>query len=120
MNEILLRNLKNAGADVEGTIRRFSGNTDLYEKFLLKFPADDNFEKIATACKTDDYELLFTAAHTLKGLSGNLGMTRLYKACSETVALIRAKDPEGAKNSFPELESAYKEMYDIISNEEGE
>ena len=99
--------LRNAGVDTDGALRRFSGNTALYEKFLFKFPADENFAKITPALQAGDWEGALTAAHTLKGVSGNLGMDRLYRACAETVALLRAEDYDGANASGEELEAAY-------------
>lgn len=41
LNTIL--ELKGAGVDIEGALRRFSGNSVLYEKFLKKFLTDSTF-----------------------------------------------------------------------------
>ena len=112
----LLDSLKNAGVDTDGSIARFVGNTAMYEKFLRKFPGDDTFAKIKPAFDKDDWTEALNATHTLKGVSGNLGMTRLYKACSDTVALIRAGEQDKAKQSFAELKSAYDEIHAVIKD----
>lgn len=35
--------LQDAGIDLPGALRRMAGNTELLEKFLMRFPEDDNF-----------------------------------------------------------------------------
>ena len=41
-------------------------------------------------------------------------MTRLYKACSDTVALIRADEFEKAKASYEEIRDAYEEICSLL------
>ena len=110
----LLEALKKAGVDTEGSVARFVGNVQMYEKFLNKFPADDTFLKIKPAFDAGNWEEALNTTHTLKGLSGNLGMTRLYNACSSTVVLLRAKQNGEAKASYGEIESAYNEILSVI------
>lgn len=114
MNDRIITELAAIGVETERTIQRFSGNAALYEKFLLKFPQDDNFSKIKPALDQDNYEEAFIAAHTLKGVAGNLGMVRLFQACSDLVAMLRAKEYQNAKDSFVELETAYQEVNRIL------
>ena len=114
MKEQTIETLKRSGVDFDQTVKRFMGNTDLYAKFLAKFLDDDTFGKIAPAFEKDDFDEALATSLTLKGVSGNLGMTRLYKACSNTVALIRAGEKEKAKQSFAELQSAYDEIRSVI------
>lgn len=110
----LIEKLKSAGMDTEGTLKRFAGNEELYVKFLKKFPEDETFSQIAPALESNDFEQALTTSHTLKGVSGNLGMTRLYEACSNTVSLIRAEDHDKAKESYVELKNAYDEVCDLL------
>jgi len=115
MKQDFMNKLELSGIETKQTIERFSGNADLYEQFLLRFPADDTFGKIGPAFDKGDMDEALAAAHTLKGVSANLGMTRLYKACSDTVSLIRAKDPEKAKQSYAEIKKAYDEVCALIN-----
>lgn len=118
MNIKTVAALKAAGVDTEGALNRFCGNTALYERFLLKFPEDGNFGLIAPALAAGDLDAVLRAAHTLKGVSGNLGLTRLYGACSETVALIRAGDGQAAAASYGALSAAYMEVCAALSQAE--
>lgn len=113
MNELITK-FKEAGNDADGTLARFSGNEDLFLKFLTKFPEDETFKQIAPAFDNNDFEQALATTHTLKGVSGNLGMTKLYEATSNTVALIRAKEYDKAKESYAEIKSAYEEICDLL------
>ena len=115
MWETLIARLKEAGMDTDAALRRFVGSAELYGKFLNKFPEDENFSRIAPALEKNDYEAVLTAAHTLKGVSGNLGMTRLFNACSHTVALIRAEKYDEAKQFYSELKAAYDEVCELLA-----
>ena len=79
-----------------------------------KCTKDKTFETIKPAFDKNDKEEALNTTHTLKGVSGNLGMTRLYKACCNTVELIRADEFEKARDSYGELESAYEETCNLI------
>lgn len=107
MDPMTVLALKEAEVDVEGALRRFSNNSSLYERFLLKFLSDENFDKIKTSVEADDAAEMLTAAHTLKGVTSNLGLNRLYHVCSDMVTRIREDNFEGAKELYPELEAAY-------------
>lgn len=113
MYDALISGLKECGIDTEGALRRFSGLADLYGKYLLLFPSDDNFAKIGPALDSDSYE------DALKGVSGNMGMTRLYQACSETVLFLRSKKYPEAKASYGEVKAAYDEVCGAIEKLKG-
>ena len=109
-----LKALRDGGMDVDKTIECFSGNADMYERFLKKFPNDESYAQIAPAFAANDKEAALNAAHTLKGVSANLGMTALYAACSNTVALIRAEKFEEARSSCAEIDRSYDEVIRLI------
>lgn len=115
MDTRLISALRNIGVDVDSAMNRFMNNSGLYEKFLLKFLDDENFSKIFPALSQDDFETALNAAHTLKGISGNLGMMELFDLCSEMVSSIRGNNYDNAKSIFEPLKSAYTKIYDVIS-----
>ena len=106
--------LNNIGIDTEGALQRFAGNSAMYQKFLLKFPQDENYGKIAPALSRGDWDAALTAAHTLKGVSGNLGMNRLFRACSNVVTLLRTADYAGAAQAYIELMNAHEEIINAL------
>ena len=92
------------GADYNSTMARFMGNEAMYVKFLDMLFKDDNLEKLGTALEQQDYEAAFAAAHTLKGVVGNMGLTPLFNAVCAIVESLR-------KREVPE---DYNVLYQII------
>lgn len=119
MNEKTLIILQEAQVNTEEAIARFAGNSGLYKKFLLKFLSDDNYNRIGEAVEKNDITGMEEAAHTLKGVSGNLGMKRLYDACSDMVIRIRRGDVSGAKEVYPEIQDAYEQVCAAVKMLEG-
>lgn len=78
------------GADYHSTMARFMGNEAMYIKFLDMLFKDDNLEKLGEALEKQDYEEAFSAAHTLKGVVGNMGLTPLFHAVCAVVEPLRA------------------------------
>ena len=110
LNTIL--ELKGAGVDIEGALRRFSGNSVLYEKFLKKFLTDSTFSQITKAFEGENREDALMATHTLKGVTANLG-----NISSFMVDHIRADRFDEAAGAYPELEKAYREICRILAND---
>ena len=94
MEEQFEKELRENGAGVDAAVKRFMGNKALYKKFLLKFTDDHNYEAIAEHVQNGNYESAFNSAHTLKGVSANLGLDPIYKGTSEITELLRGKQPE--------------------------
>lgn len=110
MEDTLLFLMQSAGVDTRGALARFAGNAELYMKFLKRFPQDKAFQNISDALEKEDWPEMLKAAHTLKGVSSNLGMVRLFRACSETVRLLREEKTDEAKESYAEIKAAYHEI----------
>ena len=82
------------GVNTEEVLARFSGNEMLMRKFVMKFPSDRSFSDTKVALSVMDKKAIETSAHTLKGVSGNLGFSSLYEASSALVNAVRAGDDE--------------------------
>lgn len=112
--------LMNAGIDVDGAMERFLDNEMLLDRFLKKFLTDANFEKLREAVASGDGETAVNASHTLKGICGNLSMSRLYELFSDQVAAFRAGDAASAAALMEEIVPAYEDMCDVIRRNVGE
>lgn len=106
--------LEEAGIDVSAALERFMGNEALLERFLKKFLNDVNYEKLVTAINAGQREDALTAAHTLKGVTGNLAMTELFDLLTEQVAAFRAGDWDRAANLMPEISKSYETIFAVI------
>lgn len=79
--------------------------------------SDPTFGMVTDAFKAGDAQLALTATHTFKGLTANLGLTKLYNISSEMVSLIRDGDYGAAAGTFPDLKAAYDEICGILKKD---
>ncbi len=91
------------GIDIQESLARFGGNKSLYAKILTRFPDSqkNTVENIISSLEAGDRETALHHAHTLKGISGNIGASELQKS---------AEDLENAINAEK------KDLKDLISN----
>lgn len=108
--------LQDAGIDVDSALERFMNNEALLERFLGKFPADPNHDRLVQAIAAGDREGALTAAHTMKGVCGNLSMTALFELLTRQVAAFRADDWDGAVAMMPELDRMYDGLCAAIAS----
>ena len=106
--------LERAGIDVADALARFMDNEALMLKFLLRFPEDKNFSQLEQALADGDATRAFEAAHTLKGVAGNLSMTRLFQQADRLTEDLRRQDLGAAKDSMPELEEQYAHIISCL------
>lgn len=114
--EKLFDELKKAGVDVDGTISRFMNDSDIYFKFLKRFPDEDRLTPVKEALAEKDLEKLDRTAHKLKGVSANLGMTALSEAARSIE--LKAKDGslDGTDADMELTEKLYNEVCRIINS----
>lgn len=82
------------GADYHTTMKRFLGNKAMYLRVLALLPQDKSLENLRKCLEDGNLHSAFEAAHTLKGVSGNLGLTPLYEATCAIVEPLRKQDPD--------------------------
>lgn len=107
--------LEQHGFDVEGTMKRFLNNEQLYKKCLKKFLDDDSMDRLKEACEVGNINEAFKAAHTMKGFISNLGMNKLYHLLTPMVEKLREGNVLG-QDEIKTLEDVYREMYELIEN----
>lgn len=90
--KIMLPDIK--GIDFGDGLRRVGGNVRLYKDLLRKFAnSNSDFkEKMVDAIDNDENELAIRLAHTLKGVSGNLGAKELNRKVRELEYDLKAND----------------------------
>ena len=109
--------LKANGIEYETTLERFCGREDLFEKYLLEFKKNYSLQKLEKAITNEEIGPAFFSAHDLKGTSGNLGMTNLYKiSCKLTELLRNVQYPDMAriKSTFDELQNVFKNIIEVL------
>ena len=117
MDEAKKRRLVEAGVDVDGALARLMQNEGLLTRLLRAFLQDTNFAQLQQALAARDGKAAFAAAHTLKGVAGNLSMKDLFARVSEVVECLRGGDLAAAAGKMPAVEEAYRKVADALSAE---
>ena len=81
---------------------------DLVEMYLEEFEVAR--ASIRTALAVDDPRAVATAAHRVKGSSGNVGADRMAELCSHLEASATAGDVAGSRGHFSRIESHVPEL----------
>lgn len=110
----LLTELAALGVNTEEALGRFMNNSSLYERMLGKYPAAAENAAVAEKFAAKDYEAALTETHTLKGVSGNLSLTPLFKDYSEIVALLREGRNDEAEELYAKTQAVEKQIVDCI------
>lgn len=98
------------GGDFTQVEKRLS-SANLVQKFIAKFLDDGSFSELCLAMKEGQPENAFRAAHTLKGVSASLSLTRLLSSVSQLAELLRTEAetiPVGADLLFEEVKQDYE------------
>ena len=107
MTEARRARLEAAGVEAEAALERMLGSEALLERMLAKFLEDRNLPVLRAALEGADPAGAVTAAHTLKGVCGNLSMGALYGLFTRQVEALRQGDLAGARALMEEIEPAY-------------
>ena len=98
------------GGDFDEVKKRLPSES-LIKKFIAKFLDDRSFPDLQTALEEGSRESAFRAAHTLKGVCGNLSLSKLMNSASKLTELLRSETeaiPEGADVLFEEVRNDYE------------
>lgn len=115
MDALCKQRLCDAGIAVDDALARFLGNESLMLRFLGRFVQDNSFDQLTRAIAEGDAEAAFFAAHTLKGVVGNLSMKTLYTVTSEMVEDLRRKDLRAAEEKLPALQTQYQVVVQALN-----
>lgn len=99
--------------DYEGTMARMM-KEERIQKFLILFLADTSYQSLLDNMEAGNIDEAFRAAHTLKGVTINLGLSKLNRASFEITEALRAKDMEMAKGFLPDVKDNYEETIAVI------
>lgn len=108
----LKQDLQKLGVDYDVALERFLGKSDFYEEFLFMFLEDEQMRTLEKAMREQNVTIAFKAAHTLKGLCGNLGFKNLLTSIIPMVEILRS-------GSFTDTAPLMKELdkqYNLLCN----
>jgi chemotaxis protein histidine kinase CheA len=77
--------------DVIGRLR----TDERVTRFLTKFPADPSYQLLCDSLEKGDVAETFRAAHTMKGISQNLSLTRFYHSAAALSDYLKPRQDFG-------------------------
>ncbi|MEG0770719.1 MAG: Hpt domain-containing protein [Clostridia bacterium] len=113
MSNLILK-LTEYGADINGAMSRFLNDTTLYETCYDTFVNDEAFNGLGEAIATKDFTRAFEFAHSLKGITGNMGITPLYKIICELVEELRHNDLEKVNEHYNNIINELEKLKSFI------
>ncbi|MEG0899094.1 MAG: Hpt domain-containing protein [Oscillospiraceae bacterium] len=114
MNNIILEKLSLWGCDVQGALERCVNDENFYIDCLQSFKTDINFEQLKINLENKNFEAAFEAAHSLKGVSANLGITPLFDSISILVERLRKGYYEDNQKQYDAIYHDYQYLLDIL------
>lgn len=96
------------GVSYDTVLRRLRREA-LIQKYLMMFLQDENFALLADAWEHGDYEQMFRAIHTIKGMALNLELKPLVNAASDLTEQLR--------NGTPKDNTIVDERYEKVMTE---
>lgn len=90
MTQEQTQKLEELGVNISETLERFVDNEGLYFRCLNKFNDDRNYSEMLSAIKNNDASGAFEAAHALKGVTANLGLSYLFEQIKIITEVFRA------------------------------
>ncbi|MFA9465893.1 MAG: Hpt domain-containing protein [Velocimicrobium sp.] len=110
------KELKAVGINLESGLARFVGNESLFIDFLKKFPYDSTYSKVEEELNQNNSVAAYKAAHTLKGVAGNLSLDSLYQQMNPLVESLRKGKIEDAKSQFCFVKECYSEIVTVLND----
>ena len=92
----------------------------LIERFMLRFPQDQTMQQLRDATADGDQRSAFRAAHTLKGVAGNLSLAQLAQSASALTEQLRDGTQMPDKDLLATVEDDYALVVNTISQYQAE
>jgi HPt (histidine-containing phosphotransfer) domain-containing protein len=96
----------------EEGLKRMMNNKKLYSRLLNKFKTGTNLDDITSSIAAQDFEKAQIAAHTLKGISGNLSLTALYEQSVAIESQIKGRSLD--ENAVTALTNCFNDTMKAI------
>ena len=112
---ITVDKLREYGADVDAGLGICMNNEEFYLKMVNLMLNDNQVDKLKEAVEAGDLDSAFEAAHALKGVTGNLGLTPIRKPVLEITELLRTRTEMDYTDLVAEIEKQKKILDDMAA-----
>ena len=94
------------GGDYKTALSRMM-NDDFIKRMLGKFVMNNGYNSLIEAYEANDIPNVFSAAHSLKGVAGNLALNKLFEVASVLCEATRGKETAEITNEVAKLKNEY-------------
>lgn len=108
MSDDLSAKLAAYGIDLPDAMSRMDDDEALYQRLAFKYLDNASFVDLEAAMAAKDYDAAYTAAHTLKGVSGNLSLATLYEVAAAVSDALYQGEYQAAEQMMPDLKAAHE------------
>jgi len=104
------------GIDIQGGLQRMGDNRVLYRNLLVRFNEyyGDAARRIRNYLKEGETELARQLSHTIKGISGNLSINKVYHSAIALEAQLHSGDIEKAWPLMEQFETALEQVTEAL------
>lgn len=115
----LLEKLKAMGCaedDLNHAMERFLNNEGFYERCFIKYLNDKSFTELGECLARNEAAAAFEQAHTLKGVTANMGITPVYEEVVIIVESVRNREtvPEGLDAHYGKIMNYYEHLKAMV------
>lgn len=107
--------LMSSGIDYIEALDRFDNNEALYKRLALKFFNDRHYTTLVQALASNDVEVAYHEAHSLKGVAGNLSFSELHHAAARVSDALFLGDTAAARSCMPAVRAAYDNVITALA-----
>lgn len=108
MLDTQVEKLLSLNVNIDETLERFVNNENLYFKCLGKFIDDNNYQTLKKAIEDKSVVDAFEAAHALKGVAANLGLSDLYKEVAVITEVFRSQSLDYDSDNLARIDIEYE------------
>ena len=102
---MVIDNIGSEYFDLDDALSRIGGNMSLYKRLLGRFIEGNHYEELERALQSGDMVEAAHQAHSLKGVSANLSLTKIRSISVELEQLI--KDNADYSECLAQLKQAF-------------
>lgn len=114
-NSGVLNELRDWGCDIDSALNRMLGDEDFLLGCIRDVNNDESIKQLGEALKEDNVKAAFFAAHNLKGITSNTGITPLLNIIVIIVESLRNGKTAGLKDIYEELCLKNTELSKILT-----
>lgn len=103
-----------AGESYDDLLSRLGCDEKIIYNAVKEFMFDLHYIRLLRAIENRDTETAFKAAHTMKGISANLGFTKMYSAFSLVTEELRSGNIEKAAELMTRATDEYQKIIAIL------